>query len=520
MSCKCYAKNVCSVNEVYQEYVVRIDVVICTSCDPEEVVMRRRENFDHRQICAVALATFALIVSTCGDNVTDLASSHPMDGGWLELESGVTDRASWDDLTPVASELAQTASAEVSSSDLSPSQGENGKSMGSFSTTSQITTSTTHSTPTTTRSSPTTTATTIRPLLVPTFRPRVTHVRTYPSKHHHEHHWGPFFEEPLNATSGVLQVGIHVATEAVLNCRVGMLRDKTVMWVRKTTEKVSLLTVGNVTYSGDPRIAVKFQYPNNWRLHINPIQREDAGLYMCQVSTHPPRVFATNVTVLAPAIRVVDEHGHEVHDRYYKMGSAIDLTCQVAVSFLSVLPTVMPVPSPPHYSHQRQFPFIPKLANFNVTPLIMPKTSHTHHTMSNHSGASTTATFPHIPQLSNLRGHAFTGHRVDDARQLEFFHQKLTWRKDGGPIPKDVQLNLSAIDEWRNSRLSIPVADRRHSGEYSCSILNSSAAVVHVQVLNGEMPAAVQHNSATIRRSILSTLLLFLFFSPLVHISC
>lgn len=70
------------------------------------------------------------------------------------------------------------------------------------------------------------------------------------------------------------------------------------MWIRRTSDKFSLLTVGNNTYSGDPRIKVKFQYPNNWRLHINSMQKEDAGLYMCQVSTHPPRVFATNVTVL------------------------------------------------------------------------------------------------------------------------------------------------------------------------------------------------------------------------------
>ena len=30
------------------------------------------------------------------------------------------------------------------------------------------------------------------------------------------------------------------------------------MWVRRTIDKVSLLTVGNVTYSGDPRIKVIF----------------------------------------------------------------------------------------------------------------------------------------------------------------------------------------------------------------------------------------------------------------------
>lgn len=74
--------------------------------------------------------------------------------------------------------------------------------------------------------------------------------------------------------------------------------QRQVMWIRKNSDKFSLLTVGNNTYSGDRRINVRFQYPNNWRLHINPVQRDDAGLYTCQVSTHPPRVFSTNVTVL------------------------------------------------------------------------------------------------------------------------------------------------------------------------------------------------------------------------------
>ncbi|XP_070134651.1 uncharacterized protein dpr18 isoform X5 [Drosophila bipectinata] len=125
--------------------------------------------------------------------------------------------------------------------------------------------------------------------------------RIFRTTHHHEHHWGPFFEE--HTSSKPLSEGhvsaVHLFTEAALNCRVGMLKDKTVMWIRRTAEKVSLLTVGNITYSGDPRIQVKYQYPNNWRLLINPTQRDDAGIYMCQVSTHPPRFFTTNLTILA-----------------------------------------------------------------------------------------------------------------------------------------------------------------------------------------------------------------------------
>lgn len=51
--------------------------------------------------------------------------------------------------------------------------------------------------------------------------------------HHHEHHWGPFFEEPLNAntedkTASYIIAKVHLFTETILNCRVGMLRDKTV----------------------------------------------------------------------------------------------------------------------------------------------------------------------------------------------------------------------------------------------------------------------------------------------------
>lgn len=37
----------------------------------------------------------------------------------------------------------------------------------------------------------------------------------------------------------------------------------------------------------------------------------------------------------APAIRVVDEQGNEIRDRYYKIGSKIDLTCQVAIEFIT-----------------------------------------------------------------------------------------------------------------------------------------------------------------------------------------
>lgn len=63
-----------------------------------------------------------------------------------------------------------------------------------------------------------------------------TGVRRKPATHifrprnPHERHSGPFFEEPLDGLNDGEQMllSAHLYTEAVLNCRVGMLHDKTV----------------------------------------------------------------------------------------------------------------------------------------------------------------------------------------------------------------------------------------------------------------------------------------------------
>lgn len=66
---------------------------------------------------------------------------------------------------------------------------------------------------------------------------------------------------------------------------------------RSGDTNLDLLTVGKHTYSGDPRYKIEFQYPNNWRLKIEMVAKDDEGTYECQISTHPPRIIQKNLYV-------------------------------------------------------------------------------------------------------------------------------------------------------------------------------------------------------------------------------
>lgn len=142
---------------------------------------------------------------------------------------------------------------------------------------------------------------------------------------HHDHGSGPYFEDEINATLTT----VHVGDSVHLNCRVGMLHDKMVTWLRNNEDTLELLTVGQATYVGDTRYSLHFKYPNNWRLRIKEVRLTDSGTYVCQVSTHPPKGLHRKLEVLAPEMHIVDERGYEVVDRYLRAGSTIELTCIV-----------------------------------------------------------------------------------------------------------------------------------------------------------------------------------------------
>jgi hypothetical protein len=67
--------------------------------------------------------------------------------------------------------------------------------------------------------------------------------------------------------------------------------------VRRHEQELHLLTVGMQTYSTDSRFSLHFQHPNDWRLQIKFARPRDEGIYECQVSIHPPRIYTVRLIV-------------------------------------------------------------------------------------------------------------------------------------------------------------------------------------------------------------------------------
>uniref|UniRef100_A0A1I8NQ85 Ig-like domain-containing protein n=1 Tax=Stomoxys calcitrans TaxID=35570 RepID=A0A1I8NQ85_STOCA len=149
--------------------------------------------------------------------------------------------------------------------------------------------------------------------------------------HHHDQRYGPHFED-VQLVGKPTNMTVQAGSSIHLNCRISLLQDKTVSWVRRNPggeNALDLLTVGLHTYTGDKRYKMEFQYPNNWRLKIVNVKKDDEATYECQISTHPPRVIQINLHVNAPKVMIVDEFGDPLQEKYYEQDSTLQLSCVV-----------------------------------------------------------------------------------------------------------------------------------------------------------------------------------------------
>uniref|UniRef100_A0A0C9RYT4 Lsamp_0 protein n=1 Tax=Fopius arisanus TaxID=64838 RepID=A0A0C9RYT4_9HYME len=124
-----------------------------------------------------------------------------------------------------------------------------------------------------------------------------------------------------NSTRILAQSG----STALLPCIVHSIGEGTVTWIRRKSIQHQLLTVGLTTYASDGRFqAIHFHHSEDWTLQIKYVQPRDAGMYECQVSTHPPTSIFLFLEVVEARAEIVGPP-----EKFVRPGSTLQLHCLV-----------------------------------------------------------------------------------------------------------------------------------------------------------------------------------------------
>ncbi|XP_029160551.1 uncharacterized protein LOC114932492 [Nylanderia fulva] len=128
-------------------------------------------------------------------------------------------------------------------------------------------------------------------------------------------------------TENTTSISAQSGSTALMPCVVHNLGEGTVSWIKRKNVQ-ELLTVGLTTYANDERFqAIHFHHSEDWTLQIKYVQPRDAGLYECQVSTHPP----TSIFLLLDVVEARTEIAGPV-EKFVRPGSTLQLHCLVKKS--------------------------------------------------------------------------------------------------------------------------------------------------------------------------------------------
>ncbi|CAK9812706.1 Zwei Ig domain protein zig-8 [Anthophora plagiata] len=129
------------------------------------------------------------------------------------------------------------------------------------------------------------------------------------------------------ATENSTVISAQSGSTALLPCTVHNLGDGTVSWIKRKNGQ-ELLTVGQIKYANDARFeTTHFHHSEDWTLRIKYVQPRDAGLYQCQVSTHPPTSIFLFLEVVEAKAEIAGPS-----EKFVRPGSTLQLHCFVKKS--------------------------------------------------------------------------------------------------------------------------------------------------------------------------------------------
>ncbi|KAK8721363.1 hypothetical protein OTU49_012827 [Cherax quadricarinatus] len=128
--------------------------------------------------------------------------------------------------------------------------------------------------------------------------------------------------EEQNNTEVTAQLG----GTATIKCYTHFLGDEMVTWMKRDEDQ--LLTAGGEVYSSESRYSVAHvRHQKLWELSLRDVRRSDAGLYECQLTTHPPASLFFTLKVVEA--RAVVAGGPDIH---VHTGVKLRLHCTVELA--------------------------------------------------------------------------------------------------------------------------------------------------------------------------------------------
>ncbi|EFN87754.1 hypothetical protein EAI_13191, partial [Harpegnathos saltator] len=83
----------------------------------------------------------------------------------------------------------------------------------------------------------------------------------------------------------ITNLTVPLGRDATFTCLVKHLGGYRVGWVKADTKAIQAIHDHVITHN--QRVTVSHSDHTMWNLHIKGVQREDGGLYMCQINTDP-----------------------------------------------------------------------------------------------------------------------------------------------------------------------------------------------------------------------------------------
>ncbi|XP_046398484.1 lachesin-like isoform X2 [Ischnura elegans] len=112
--------------------------------------------------------------------------------------------------------------------------------------------------------------------------------------------------------------------DVYFTCVVNHLGAYKVAWIKSDSK--AILAIHNHMVAHNPRLSVTHNGHNTWKLHIENVQKNDSGTYMCQINTDPMRSQMGNLEVVIPPDILNEESSGE--DGVALEGGSVRLRCK------------------------------------------------------------------------------------------------------------------------------------------------------------------------------------------------